>query len=241
MLLKRRRQARNQDRRRDAGGQCAARALRAAVRRGVFRMIRSRMSSNGSPGKMSRSIGRHFAERPAHRMVALVEARRQFAGRHDGLRHRRGDRIGFGFAAPQGDRARLRRQRAAVAVQSRRPWAICVRKIWSFTSSTTAFTAAAASVIRRRPPATRIWPRWRAARASPMRTRSTTSKISRTKAMRGAGARRAGFLCLQSRRELAAPGDSPAQHRSRRKQIYFCAVSGAHGRKNDAVRRARLT
>ena len=52
--------------------------------------------------------------------------------------------------------------------------------------------------------------------------------------------KRAGIFRLQSRRKLAAPGNSPAEHRSRREQIYVRAISGANGRKNHSVRRSRL-
>ena len=48
-----------------------------------------------------------------------------------------------------------------VACSTWRRWVTCGRKIWSSTFSTTAFTAAAASAIRPRPPATRIWRPWR--------------------------------------------------------------------------------
>ena len=85
---------------------CAGRTLYARLSRccspGSFPYDPPRMS--GAAGRANdQPAGGDFAKRPTHRVVASVEARRQPARRHDGLRRRCGHRIGAGVAAPKGD------------------------------------------------------------------------------------------------------------------------------------------
>ena len=51
------------------------------------------------------------------------------------------------------------------------------------------------------------------------------------------GAKRIGFLRLQSRRKSHAPGNSPSEHRPRGEQVHLREISGANGRENDSVYR----
>ena len=93
-------------------------SLRAAFRRGVFRMIRYECLQLLA-SKMTDQLVVTSQSGQRIEWSHLSRHEGNLLGRHDGLRHRRGHRVGASPAASQSDRPRLRRQRAAVAVQSR--------------------------------------------------------------------------------------------------------------------------